>query len=1178
VSTVTEVRAAEPDFRALFESAPGLYLVLDPTLKIVAVSDAYARATMTNRDEILGRSIFDVFPDNPDDPESASVSNLRASLQRVVATAAPDAMPVQKYDIRRPESEGGEFEARYWSPLNSPVVAPDGTLEYIIHRVEDVTGYVRLRQHGTEQDKRAQELEARMFARANEVARSAAELKTANAELERLYEKTKELDALKTRFFANVSHELRTPLALIMAPVERLLQEETRPNIRAELDVILRNARVLRKQVDDLLDMSKLEAGKLQLEYADVDVAELVRLAAGQFEAVARDQRIAYSVVAEGTFHAQVDPELLQRVIVNLLSNALKFTPAGGRIRCSVREDDSAFVLEVGDSGPGIPEAQRASVFERFTQLEGGTTRTFGGTGLGLAIVRELVELHRGTIAVDDAPEGGALFRVRVPRRAPPGTNLRDVPPDASALGDVALRAAEELRPRTAAARLEAPRDAPLVLVVEDNPEMNRFVAEALAGEHRVEVAFDGRAGLARALELRPDVVVTDVMMPALGGDELIREIRARSELDATTIVVLSARADESSRVELLRSGAQDYLTKPFSVDELRARVRNLAALKRAREREARARADALRALAAERRLSAMLENVARAALEITGATIDPNIDERVVLQRVAEYARELVGAKYAAIGIGTDPEQPFDPWYQVGVDADVAARIGHNPRPVGVLGLVAREGKSVRLSALQSHAAFGGLPPNHPPMKSFLGVPVVARGEPIGNLYLADKLDADEFRPEDERAVSLLMAQTGAVVWNRRLYEQLSGERARLRLLADAGVAMSESLEAEDLCARIARAAVPSLADWCVVWVLDDDKELRAHGHAVGAASDEELVAALTRTPPPVGAPTGIAEVLRTGRTWVVASFDDATLEALAQTPARAAALRGLGIGSLLVVPIVGAGDRLGALVFGAHARARFEPADVALAEDLGRRAGLALVNARLYEQTRAAVRARDEVLGIVSHDLRNPLNTISLHAALLRRSTPDAREELDVIRRATQRMNTMIEDLLNTAALDAGALSMTFEPHDPTLIATEAIEASRATATERSVELSLDVPGQLSGVRCDRNRVLQVLSNLLGNAMKFTPAGGRVVLGARAHDGSFVRFDIADNGPGIEESELPHLFERFWKGRSTGARGTGLGLYITKRIVEAHGGRVWAESALGRGSTFSFTVPIAK
>jgi PAS domain-containing protein len=221
-----------PDFRTIFEKIPGLYLILDPGLHILAASDAYLQGTLTRRDEIVGRHLFDVFPENPDDPSADAIRNTRASLNRVLQTRQPDAMVVQRHDVRNPDADGG-FEVRYWSPVNSPVLKEDGSLAYIIHRVENVTDFVLLKEQGTEQEKltdalreRAVQMEADLYARSREVAESSQKIKAANEELARLYEKAREVEVLKNQLFANISHELRTPLTLILGPVKNLLTAE----------------------------------------------------------------------------------------------------------------------------------------------------------------------------------------------------------------------------------------------------------------------------------------------------------------------------------------------------------------------------------------------------------------------------------------------------------------------------------------------------------------------------------------------------------------------------------------------------------------------------------------------------------------------------------------------------------------------------------------------------------------------------------------------------------------------------------------------------------------------------------------------------------------------------------------------------------------------------------------
>ncbi|MEW5855565.1 MAG: HAMP domain-containing sensor histidine kinase, partial [Myxococcota bacterium] len=237
-----------------------------------------------------------------------------------------------------------------------------------------------------------------------------AELHQANAQITRLYEKTRELDELKTQFFANVSHELRTPLALILGPVERLLATPgLSESQRRDLQMTARNANALLRHVNDLLDISKLEAGRMKLDYSEEDLVTLARFVAGHFEVLARERGIAFRLDVPPALGAQVDQDKLQRVLLNLLANAFKFTPEGGCVRVSIREDASRgwARMEVADSGPGIPQDMREAVFERFRQLDTGVARRFGGTGLGLAIARDFVGLHQGTISVDTAPEGG---------------------------------------------------------------------------------------------------------------------------------------------------------------------------------------------------------------------------------------------------------------------------------------------------------------------------------------------------------------------------------------------------------------------------------------------------------------------------------------------------------------------------------------------------------------------------------------------------------------------------------------------------------------------------------------------------------------------------------------------------------------------------------------------------
>jgi signal transduction histidine kinase len=434
-------------------------------------------------------------------------------------------------------------------------------------------------------------MEAEIVRRAREVAGAGRALKEANEQLEVLYARSQELDRLKTDFFSNVSHELRTPLALILAPAERLLAEgELAPDSqgRRDIEIILRSARVLLGHVNDLLDTAKIEAAKLELEYAELDLASLVRIVANSFETLAVDRAVHFVVVAPDTeVAAQVDPGRVQQVLLNLLSNAFKYTPKDGTVRIELRQGVGADAVrvEVADSGPGIPSGRRHEIFERFHQLDATSTRTMTGTGLGLHIARELVLLHGGDIGVANAPEGGALFVVELPTQAPAGADVRSE-------GEVALDPAQaeillaaqppggDWREGLSGRDPVSVADLPVVLVVEDNQDMNRFVCEALAPTFRVHAALDGSEGLELARSVKPDLIVCDFMMPKMSGDALVRAVRADPAIDSTPILILTARNDSRARIDVLRAGANDYLLKPFFQPELRARADNLVKVK----------------------------------------------------------------------------------------------------------------------------------------------------------------------------------------------------------------------------------------------------------------------------------------------------------------------------------------------------------------------------------------------------------------------------------------------------------------------------------------------------------------------------------------------------------------------------------------------------------------------
>jgi signal transduction histidine kinase len=287
-------------------------------------------------------------------------------------------------------------------------------------------------------------------------------------------------------------------------------------------------------------------------------------------------------------------------------------------------------------------------------------------------------------------------------------------------------------------------------------------------------------------------------------------------------------------------------------------------------------------------------------------------------------------------------------------------------------------------------------------------------------------------------------------------------------------------------------------------------------------------------------------------------------------------------GRASVIFVPLLSNGVASGVLSLVAARRLRgFTSADVSTAEDLAARIGVTLDNARLYRRTREAVKAREEVLALVAHDLRNPLGAIILSTAGASRRAPEAERgkgwpRLDRVRRLAHHMNRLIGDLLDVASLDTSNLHLQLLPHDAGQLMADAFASLEPLAGKKSVALRMEPPLACGPVACDGERVLQVFSNVVGNAVKFTPAGGTVTISARPESRKVV-FSVTDTGPGIATRDVDRIFDKYWQAEEGADKGRGLGLYIARRLVEAHGGTIWCESAPGRGTTVSFTVPRA-
>lgn len=573
---------------------------------------------------------------------------------------------------------------------------------------------------------------------------------------------------------------------------------------------------------------------------------------------------------------------------------------------------------------------------------------------------------------------------------------------------------------------------------------------------------------------------------------------------------------------------------------------------------------------ASEKAMRQRVEAVDRASVALTSTLARrQGFDTPRFLRRFAEEARRTVSAEYAGIALGGAAGVSFEQCAFSGMTAEQANVIRGTPKKLGLLGVMARVRRGVRVRDLRDDPLFLGAPPRHPVMTSFLAVPIRYEEENRGTLFLANKRGAAEFSESDQAVVELLAERAALVLEIARLRQVEDREHARLAFLAKAGPILAESIDYQTTLDAIVHLLVPSIADVATIKVIEDDgAAVRVAAHHVDPGRREQLRSSSRRIPPD-RLPRGVREAIETKH---AVRFD---------LDGGDGYLRELGAAHAVFAPLILRGRTIGVLSLGVIAPDRtYNDDDVRLAEEIAHHAALAIDAARRYQSERRAVRSRDALLAVVSHDLRNYLTSIRLGVQLLSAAAPvddrrAGRRHVEAVRRSADRMLGLIDGLRDAAMMEKGDFTVATKIVDAVALLEDAVATLAPYAEKASVRLKTELPAALPAITCDRERVLQVLTNLLGNALKFTPEGGQIRVRAE-RDAGWLRICVDDTGQGIPEQALPRVFDKYWKGPAGG--GTGLGLFIAKGIVEAHGGHIWAESRPGQGSTFSFTLPVAQ
>ena len=389
-------------------------------------------------------------------------------------------------------------------------------------------------------------------------------------------EKLKEMDKVKSRFFANISHEFRTPLTLILGPLKDRINQKPTTDDGQETRVMYRNAQRLQRLINQLLDLSKIESHSLKLQVSHSNIHFFLRAILSSFSSHAQQRDIQYeTLVPEQELIGYFDQDKLEKIIYNLVSNAFKFTPDGGEITVSTQWKSGIVRIEIMDNGCGIPADQIPYIFDRFYQTDDSQTRKHEGTGIGLALTKELVSLHKGAIKVKSDPKRGTTFTVTIPLEASAYQDQEILASPASATGPNQIQAETNIGSSESSNTMPEGTDARIVLVVEDNRDLRGYIKKHLPN-YRVLEAPDGSKGLKIAIKYVPDLIISDVMMPKMDGIALLQALKTNEKTSHIPVILLTAKADLPSKLEGFETGADEYLTKPFDALELQTRCENL--------------------------------------------------------------------------------------------------------------------------------------------------------------------------------------------------------------------------------------------------------------------------------------------------------------------------------------------------------------------------------------------------------------------------------------------------------------------------------------------------------------------------------------------------------------------------------------------------------------------------
>lgn len=968
-------------------------------------------------------------------------------------------------------------------------------------------------------------------------------------------EQLAELDRAKTAFFSHISHEFRTPLSLILGPLEDALQE--RPS--GTIETAHRNALRLLRLVNSLLDFSLIQAGGTHACFEPVDLSAFTAELAAVFRAAVERAGLTLRVDCPALdTPVYVDGSMWEKIVLNLLSNALKFTFAG-TISVELVKNQHEIELRVSDTGTGIPQQELPRLFERFHRIEGARGRTFEGSGLGLALVHELVKLHSGALHVESVEGSGSRITVSIPLGCAhlPREQVGAPAVEPSTATHASVFVEEALRwlpdvSHQAATKTDYP-DYPgetasrqpraRILIADENADLRQYLERLLSPRHELELASDGRAALEAARRNLPELIVADVTMPVLGGFGLLAALNEDMRTRRIPVILLSACAGEESRIEGLEKGAADYVVKPFSARELLARVDaqlEIARLNRQSvEREQRLR-EAAEQSEAHMRAELLAELAATTRLHELSTRLLDDTDLQPLLSEVLDACMAFLQADLGNVQLYEVQSQSLRTIAQRGFAGNF---LQHFERAdLGSAG----GGRAFETRArftVRDVLAEPSLAPHLPVMlaagvRAVQSTPLISRnGEPLGvlSMYFRRKHAVSQ---RDLRLLDMYARQAAEMIEHRQARDKLRRSDERFRRYFDLGLIGGALTSSEKGCLEV------------------NDELCRILGY-----SREELLeknwAELTH-------PDDLAQDVACFERALAGEIDGYTLDK------RWIRKDGGLIESIVTARAVRRTD--GSVDY-----------FVGLVQDITERKRAMQELQRLQHDLAhvSRVTTMGEMASSIAHELNQPLAAIAAAASACVRwlgkepaDLAEAHLALEYIARDAKRASDVIARIRSFVQRRV----QQHEPLDFAQVMNEATAMAEADIRRHAVLLSVVVEPALPPVCGDRVQLQQVILNLLQNAVEAMdsvddrPRTLDVKIEACGADS--LKVAVRDCGIGIERERRDLVFDAF---HTTKARGMGMGLAISRSIIDAHGGKLWATANAHHGETFHLILPIA-